>query len=458
MKKLRYLKLKNINLSEFNPFTVSVIRRSSCPPSILNISMIHILSSLERYVSFALSQLFLLEFSVDPTTIRLLNCTMLSFPLSTTTFSKILATILLLRNFIKREFDITIAGYKWVSRDQFYPVWILYFFTVTALICFSVELVESSLSTLQLRTKICESQIPPDSGLNARILSGITSPDLYLARRNYGLSHPGALRVDVFTIVLNLLICPLICFLAFGRKTVSVVAIILCLCVPFLSVPFIRFSRRRSSPYVLSALNKTFIQILLEKLLEDGAQFDIRKEAMQSGIGRTSQMYRLGRGTCVGERPDKVPCPLLHPGKEDNEFLIYKNRGSVIVVENCEPLDAAWLAFKINDYTGEDSNTKFYAMGTLSYALAASEIAHSAMGPGPWVGVEGIGHSLIWLGIILAIGKIANNFLAIAYKVEPLSGTGIPNTDICQWECQHGKWDIYSDNDGIVRVRRARCA
>lgn len=76
------------------------------------------------------------------------------------------------------------------------------------------------------------------------------------------------------------------------------------------------------------------------------------------------------------------------------------------------------------------------------------------MGPGPWAGVDGIEHSLIWLGIILGLGKMINSILAVAYSVEPLSGTGTPNTNICQWEGRNGEWDIYSDNEGIVRVRQ----
>lgn len=54
-------------------------------------------------------------------------------------------------------------------------------------------------------------------------------------------------------------------------------------------------------------------------------------------------------------------------------------------------------------------------LGTPPYALASYQIAHFAMGPGPWVGVEGIEHSLIWLAIIFAIEKIGNPVLRAAY-------------------------------------------
>lgn len=377
---------------------------------------------------------------------------MFRFP-STTTFSKIFATIVVLSNFIRGEFDITIAGYKWIALNELYPRWMLYFFALTALGNFGTELLDCTMESLHLRNKMRKNNFPAHSGLNALLFAGIGSPNLYYSKRSYGISKMRSVKAYVSSLIITTVLYSSASFLAATQKYVSTLVVVLIICFTFISIPFIRFSASHSSAFVLNRFNKTLIGIMAEKLLEDCAQFDIRKEAFELGIGRTSSLYRLPSGACADERPNDMPCPLLHPGEQNNHFLIYGNRASVIVVEDCDPLDAAWLAFKISDYTGEELKTKYYDLGTPSYALAVSNVVHLGMGTGPWVGVEGIEHSLIWLGILLGIGKMINSILAIAYSVEPLSGTGASNTIICQWEGRNGKWDIYSDSDGIVRVR-----
>lgn len=375
--------------------------------------------------------------------------------ISTTTFSKIFVVAVLLFNFISGDFDITIAGYKWVSLDELYAVWILYFSAVTLLLYFLFELLDCILESFRLRNRVYENRYCANSGLNAAILPTIVSVSKQNAKPNYGISKLVSSWLYVGAI-------PPIFYASIGclaptREYPSSVTIAIIVCFTLLSIQFWEFPRRRSSVNVLNKYTERLNGIVAEKLLEDCSRFDIMKEAFELGIGRTREqdiVYTLPKGKCTGERPNEMPCPQLHPGQENNQFLIYKNRASVIVVEDCDPLDAAWMAFKIIDFTGEKLNIKFYSLGTLPYALAASQIAHSAMGPGPWLGVQGIEHSLIWLGVMLAIGKIVNSLFTIAYKVEPLSGKGAPNHIICQWECTDGgTLDIYCDDEGNVRVR-----
>lgn len=302
--------------------------------------------------------------------------------LSTPTFSKLFATIIFLFKFIRRDFDIKIAGYTWIELDQYYPVWIIYFFAGTALCNFATELLDCTMVSLRLRNETCEDDFPTHSGLNAILFSGITSPNLYFAMRNFGISKRRTVRTYVSSLIITTVLYSLASCLAVTRKYVSVLVIVLIICFTFLSIPFIRFSDRSTSTFVLNRLSKTLVGILAEKLLEDCDRSDIRNEAFLLGIGRTSRLYSLPSGRCGGQRPNEVPYPLLHPGQENNQFLIYGNRASVLVVKDCDPLDAAWLSFKISDYTGEELKTRYYNLGTLSYALAVSEIADLRHGAG----------------------------------------------------------------------------
>lgn len=377
-----------------------------------------------------------------------LHQSMFSLPY-TTTFSKIFAAIVILGNFIRGEFTIRIAGYEWIELDKVYPTWILYFSALTALSYFSIELLDSTRVSLRLRNMVTEDSCPTLSGLNTLLLA---TPSVYFVKRNYGLSKTQSTESVVSNLVMTAILYSLSFCMAVTQKGVSSLVIVLILCFIFLSIPFIRIPRRNSSNFVLSSFKTTLHGIMFEKLLDDCATFDIRNETFQLGLGRTGQIYRLPGGSCVDERLTDVPCPLIHPGLKDNQFLIYGNRRSIIVVEECDVVDAAWLALKISDFTGEELQINYYNIGTLSYALAVSHIAHLAMGPGPWMGVQNIEHSLIWLVIILGIGKVVNSIFAIAYSVKPLCGTGLPNTLVCQWHSTDRIWDIRSDCHGILRV------